>query len=44
MGRYNWALFVLCGFGWFADKWVSLDRQSSVGMADHTAFVASGFR
>lgn len=20
MGRYNWQLFVLCGFGWFADK------------------------
>ncbi len=23
MGRYNWQLFVLCGFGWFADKYVS---------------------
>ena len=23
MGRYNWELFVLCGFGWFADKCVS---------------------
>jgi hypothetical protein len=22
MGRYNWQLFVLCGFGWFADKYV----------------------
>lgn len=21
MGRYNWQLFVLCGFGWFADKY-----------------------
>jgi hypothetical protein len=20
MGRYNWQLFFLCGFGWFADK------------------------
>ena len=20
MGRYNWQLFTLCGFGWFADK------------------------
>jgi len=20
MGRYNWQLFGLCGFGWFADK------------------------
>jgi len=20
MGRYNWKLFGLCGFGWFADK------------------------
>ncbi len=20
MGRYHWQLFVLCGFGWFADK------------------------
>lgn len=23
MGYYNWQLFVLCGFGWFADKYVS---------------------
>lgn len=23
MGRYNWELFVLCGFGWFADKYVT---------------------
>ena len=22
MGRYNWQLFVLCGFGWLTDKWV----------------------
>lgn len=22
MGRYNWQLFILCGFGWFADKYV----------------------
>ncbi|KAI8155529.1 putative MFS-type transporter, partial [Colletotrichum sp. SAR 10_65] len=20
MGRYNWQLFILCGFGWFADN------------------------
>lgn len=20
MGRYQWELFVLCGFGWFADN------------------------
>jgi hypothetical protein len=20
LGRYNWQLFVLCGFGWFADE------------------------
>jgi hypothetical protein len=20
MGRYQWCLFVLCGFGWMADK------------------------
>jgi hypothetical protein len=20
MGRYNWELFILCGFGWCADK------------------------
>lgn len=20
MGTYNWQLFILCGFGWFADK------------------------
>lgn len=24
MGRYQWQLFILCGFGWFADKYVSL--------------------
>ena len=23
MGRYQWELFVLCGFGWLADKLVS---------------------
>lgn len=22
MGRYQWGLFVLCGFGWIADKYV----------------------
>ena len=22
MGRYQWELFVLCGFGWLADKFV----------------------
>lgn len=22
MGKYNWQLFILCGFGWFADKYV----------------------
>ncbi|GAT20091.1 sugar transporter [Aspergillus luchuensis] len=22
MGRYQWQLFALCGFGWLADKWV----------------------
>jgi hypothetical protein len=22
MGRYQWELFVLCGFGWLADKCV----------------------
>jgi hypothetical protein len=26
MGRYNWQLFVLCGFGWFADKYVEFPR------------------
>lgn len=24
MGTYNWQLFVLCGFGWFADKYGSI--------------------
>ncbi|KAL7622973.1 hypothetical protein AAE478_006652 [Parahypoxylon ruwenzoriense] len=28
MGRYNWQLFVLCGFGWFADN---LWMQVSIG-------------
>ncbi|KAK8056868.1 hypothetical protein PG993_002095 [Apiospora rasikravindrae] len=35
MGRYNWQLFVLCGFGWFADNlWfqgVSLTLPSLTG-------------
>lgn len=22
MGTYNWQLFAVCGFGWFADKYV----------------------
>lgn len=26
MGRYNWQLFILCGFGWFADKYVLVPR------------------
>lgn len=30
MGRYNWELFVLCGFGWFADKCVPHVLQTSV--------------
>jgi len=24
MGPYQWKLFVLCGFGWLADKYVCL--------------------
>lgn len=25
MGRYNWQLFFLCGFGWFADNlWIQV--------------------
>ncbi|KAI0973858.1 sugar transporter [Xylaria arbuscula] len=38
MGRYNWQLFVLCGFGWFADNlWmqgVSLTLPSLSGEFD----------
>lgn len=26
MGRYQWQLFVLCGFGWLADKYVPFAR------------------
>ena len=29
MGRYNWELFVLCGFGWFADNVCMTDNGSS---------------
>lgn len=31
MGRYQWGLFILCGFGWIADKYVqpSLDDDSN---------------
>jgi MFS family permease len=25
MGKYQWCLFVLCGFGWLADKYVRID-------------------
>ena len=29
MGRYQWELFVLCGFGWFADNfWLQVRVQS----------------
>ncbi|KAK4645508.1 hypothetical protein QC761_202060 [Podospora bellae-mahoneyi] len=43
MGRYNWQLFVLCGFGWFADNlWMqgialtlpSLSAEFGVSEAD----------
>lgn len=28
MGRYNWELFVLCGFGWFADNlWLQVRSE-----------------
>lgn len=27
MGRYQWQLFVLCGFGWFADKYVPFSES-----------------
>ncbi|KAJ3566569.1 hypothetical protein NPX13_g7087 [Xylaria arbuscula] len=30
MGTYNWQLFVLCGFGWFADNlWMQVSRPRS---------------
>jgi hypothetical protein len=29
MGRYNWELFILCGFGWFADKYFPRQRTSA---------------
>jgi hypothetical protein len=28
MGWYQWQLFVLCGFGWLADKWVYASAQA----------------
>ncbi|KAI2640244.1 sugar transporter [Xylaria nigripes] len=36
MGRYNWRLFILCGFGWFADNlWMhaSLTRTEIHGVS-----------
>lgn len=36
MGRYNWQLFVLCGFGWFADKYVRFLRYIGNTRANHT--------
>lgn len=28
MGRYQWYLFILCGFGWFADNfWLQVRRR-----------------
>jgi hypothetical protein len=33
MGRYQWQLFVLCGFGWLADKSVSAFRRRIVSLS-----------
>jgi hypothetical protein len=33
MGRYQWSLFVLCGFGWLADKYVFSFRETIFGTA-----------
>lgn len=41
MGRYQWQLFILCGFGWFADKYVSLTRLLVI---EANMISASGFR
>lgn len=34
MGTYNWQLFVLCGFGWFADKYVSYSHVPRMSTRD----------
>ncbi|KAK0668820.1 hypothetical protein QBC41DRAFT_320975 [Cercophora samala] len=34
MGRYNWQLFVLCGFGWFADNlWMQVTYSQPISSA-----------
>lgn len=41
MGRYQWQLFILCGFGWFADKYVFL---TLLVVIDANMTLVSGFR
>lgn len=41
MGRYQWELFVLCGFGWMADKYVSLPQKRVPIL---TSYLACGFK
>ena len=36
MGRYQWELFVLCGFGWFADKYVEDSKR--IFMLDNSMY------
>ncbi len=42
MGTYNWQLFVLCGFGWFADKYGPLPL--TIDAAEPASLSASGSR
>lgn len=45
MGRYNWHLFILCGFGWFADKYAILTSHhdySNIELLLLTKFTVSG--
>ena len=42
MGRYQWELFVLCGFGWFADKYVNPPSSWSTNELTRLQFLAAG--
>lgn len=41
MGTYNWHLFILCGFGWFADKYVVLALLFESYLSISLVFVAN---
>lgn len=43
MGAYQWQLFVLCGFGWLADKCVLLQFEC-LNLLMYVCDLVSGYR